>query len=121
MTRRKILVVDDEPQLCELVKAMLEHDGHTVQTATSASGAMDLLERETFEVMFTDYLMPGMKGDQLGVHVKQRYQIKVVMLSACPPTRPPREIDYIVLKPFSPFNLRLALDAVGGPEPQPKQ
>jgi CheY-like chemotaxis protein len=120
MRRRKILVVDDEPQLCELVKAMLQHDGHTVQTATSASGAMGLLERETFEVMITDYLMPGMKGDQLAVHVKQRHHIKVVMLSACPPTRPPREVDYIVLKPFGLFNLRLALDAVGGPELQPK-
>lgn len=120
MRRKRILVVDDEPQVCELVKAMLEYDRHTVSTATSASAAMDALEKESFDVMITDYLMPGMKGDQLGVHVKHRYQIKVVMLSACPPTRPPREIDYIVLKPFSPFNLRLALDAVAGPEPQPK-
>jgi hypothetical protein len=43
-----------------------------------------------------------------------------VLLSACPPTRPPREIDYIVLKPFAPFNLRLAIDAVFGRELQPK-
>lgn len=119
MRRRRILVVDDEPQLCELVQAMLEHDGHNVMTATGASAAMDLLERESFDMMITDYLMPGMKGDQLGAHVKHRYQIKVVMLSACPPTRPPREIDYIILKPFSPFNLRLAIDAVFPKELQP--
>lgn len=120
MRRKRILVVDDEPQMCELVKAMLEHDLHTVLTAPSASGALELLQTETFDVMITDYLMPGMKGDQLGAHVKHRYQIKVIMLSACPPTRPPREIDYIVLKPFAPFNLRVALDAVFGPELQPK-
>ncbi|HTD85438.1 MAG TPA: response regulator [Candidatus Binatia bacterium] len=120
MRRRRILVVDDEPQMCEMVKAMLEHDMHTVLTATSATSALELLGRETFEVMITDYLMPGMKGDQLGAHVKHRYQIKVVMLSACPPTRPPREIDYIILKPFAPFNLRVALEAVFGPELQPK-
>ena len=120
MRRKKILVVDDEPQMCELVKAMLEHDGHTVCTATSASNAMEVLERESFDIMITDYLMPGMKGDQLGVNVKHRYQIKVVMLSACPPTRPPREIDYIVLKPFSPFNLRLAIEAVSPRELQPQ-
>jgi CheY-like chemotaxis protein len=120
MRRKRILVVDDEPQMCELVKAMLELDSHTVLTATSASAAMELLERESFDLLITDYLMPGMKGDQLGAHVKHRYQLKVVMLSACPPTRPPREIDYIVLKPFSPFNLRLAIDAVSGPKPQLK-
>jgi DNA-binding response OmpR family regulator len=120
MNRKRILVVDDEPQMCEMIKAMLEHDMHTVLTATSASAALDLLDRETFDVMITDYLMPGMKGDQLGAHVKHRYQIKVVMLSACPPTRPPREIDYIILKPFAPFNLRLALDALFGRESQPK-
>ena len=93
MRRKRILVVDDEPQMCELIKAMLEHDLHTVLTATSASGALQLLQTETFDVMITDYLMPGMKGDQLGVNVKHQYQIKVIMLSACPPTRPPREIQ----------------------------
>jgi DNA-binding response OmpR family regulator len=116
MRRKRILVVDDEPQMCDLVKTMLEHDSHTVLTATSASAAMDYLERETFDIMITDYLMPGMKGDQLAVHAKQRYQMKVVMLSACPPTRPPREVDYIILKPFAFFNLRLAIDAVADPE-----
>src|SRR5688572_239335 len=116
MRRKRILVVDDEPQVCELVKAMLEHDHHTVFTAPNATKALEILEKEPFDLMITDYLMPGMKGDQLGAHVKHRYQIKVVMLSACPPTRPPREIDYIVLKPFAPFNLRLAIDAVAGPE-----
>jgi CheY-like chemotaxis protein len=120
MTRKRILVVDDEPQMCELVKAMLELDLHTVLTAKNASTALEMLETETFDVMITDYLMPGMKGDQLGMHVKHRFQIKVIMLSACPPTRPPREIDYIVLKPFAPFNLRVALDAVFGVELQTK-
>ncbi|PYK14176.1 MAG: hypothetical protein DME55_15615 [Verrucomicrobia bacterium] len=120
MRRRRILVVDDEPQMCELVQAMLEHDGHTVVTAPSATRALEVLDRDNFDLMITDYLMPGMKGDQLGAHVKHRYQIKVVMLSACPPTRPPREIDYIVLKPFSPFNLRLAIDAVSVRELQPQ-
>ena len=69
MRRKRILVVDDEPQMCELVKAMLELDGHIVSTATSASAALDVLERETFDIIITDYLMPGMKGDQLGAHV----------------------------------------------------
>ena len=45
MRRKRILVVDDEPQMCELVKAMLEHDSHIVLTATSASDAMTLLEQ----------------------------------------------------------------------------
>ena len=118
MRRRRILVVDDEPQLCELVQAMLEHEGHVVLTAPNAARALEILERETFDLIITDYLMPGMKGDQLAMHVKHRYQIKVVMLSACPPTRPPREVDYIVLKPFSPFNLRLAIEAVSSKELQ---
>jgi len=120
MRRKRILVVDDEPQMCDLVKAMLELDSHVVFTATSASAALDILDKENFDIIITDYLMPGMKGDQLGAHVKHRYQLKVIMISACPPTRPPREIDYIILKPFAPFNLRLAIDAVAGPELQPK-
>jgi CheY-like chemotaxis protein len=42
---RQILVVDDEPTVCETIKMVLEHEGHKVQTANSGKEALVLLEQ----------------------------------------------------------------------------
>jgi CheY-like chemotaxis protein len=55
---RQILVVDDEPAVCEAIKMMLEHDGHKVQTANSGREALSLLEQDSFDLVTTDFSMP---------------------------------------------------------------
>ena len=52
-----ILIVDDEPSVCESIKMLLEHDGHKAQTVGSGEVALALLEHETFDLIITDYSM----------------------------------------------------------------
>jgi len=62
-----ILVVDDEPDICETVKDLLESciAGAHVRTARSGRAALELLTREHVDLIVTDYKMPGMNGVQL--------------------------------------------------------
>ncbi|MFQ5830820.1 MAG: sigma-54-dependent transcriptional regulator [Candidatus Methylomirabilia bacterium] len=58
----KVLVVDDEVQLCTLLEGVLARLGHRVATATSGQEALRLIRAETFEVVLLDLKMPDMDG-----------------------------------------------------------
>jgi CheY-like chemotaxis protein len=80
----KILVVDDEEQLLTLVKAILEGNGYEVQTATNGPEALDILEKEEFDLVLLDVMMPEMDGWTVAGKIKNRPSIKnvpVVMLT----------------------------------------
>lgn len=112
---RQILVVDDEPAICEAIKLMLEHDGHKVQTTDSGKEALSLLERGNFDVVFTDYFMPGMKGDTLAIVIKERRpNLPVVMITAHADVlmasgNPLTGVDFVIDKPFLLADLREAV------------
>ena len=55
----RVLVVDDEPELCSLAGDWLEALGYTVATAHSPAQALELLREAPFDVLFTDVVMPG--------------------------------------------------------------
>jgi len=57
-----ILVVDDQLDTTESVKALLELEGHRVRTASSGSEALDLLQKTEVHLVIVDYLMPRMTG-----------------------------------------------------------
>ena len=111
--QKRILVVDDEPLVCQSVKMVLACDGHTAITAASGMEALCKLSDATFDLMFTDFTMPGMKGDQLACAAKERSPLPVILLTGFPPKCKPDKIDLVVLKPFSPEDLRNAIEAVG--------
>jgi CheY-like chemotaxis protein len=110
---RRILVVDDEPIVCESVKMMLAHDGHMVQTASSAADALAKYEPAAFDLVITDFCMPGIKGDKLAEALKQRApEVPVILLTAFPPAIQPKAIDLVLTKPFYFDTLRNALKQV---------
>ena len=110
-----ILVVDDEPLVCETVKMLLVADGHKVETATSGKEALALLEKGTFDLILIDYAMPVMKGDELAAAVKARLPNQpIVIFSASAQmlqssANPLVEGYFILSKPFSPEDLREAI------------
>ena len=59
---KNILVVDDEADLCEILKFNLEHEGYTVDTAGSAEEALTLLQKRTYHLILLDIMMGGMSG-----------------------------------------------------------
>src|ERR1044071_7480190 len=69
---RRILVVDDEPFVCDAVKMMLDFDGHVVDTAGSAKDALAMFEKDKFDLVITDFAMPEMKGDELAAAIKAK-------------------------------------------------
>ena len=60
----RILVVDDEPALCELLARMVRDAGYVVVTACGGVAGLDLISRaaESFDLVVTDSRMPGMSG-----------------------------------------------------------
>jgi DNA-binding NtrC family response regulator len=57
-----LLLVDDEPDVVEVMRHMLEGEGYAVTTETSAFRALELVVRKTFDLVVTDVSMPGMDG-----------------------------------------------------------
>jgi CheY-like chemotaxis protein len=115
---KRILVVDDEPFVCDAVKMMLVFDGHDVETAHSGKEALALLEKENFDLVITDFAMPLMKGDELAALIKSRTPGKpVIMITAYAEMlqssgNPLTGVDEIISKPFLLENLREALAKV---------
>ena len=65
MSDRRVLVVDDEQETCDLLKMSLERDGYAVTTSTSAESALELVGAVDFDLVITDLGMPEMGGLEL--------------------------------------------------------
>ena len=116
--KRRILVVDDEPFVCDAVKMMLNFDGHIVETASNGREALALFEKDKFDLVITDFAMPAMKGDELAAAIKARAPNQpVVMITAYAEmlqasSNPLTGVDFIISKPFLLENLREAIAKV---------
>jgi CheY-like chemotaxis protein len=114
----QILVVDDEPAVCETIKMLLEHDGHKIQTASNGREALALLEHGRFDLVTTDLSMSEMRGDALAAAIKERLpKLPVMMISGngaiakdAGNTFP--GVDLIINKPFLLEDLRTAIAKV---------
>ncbi|MBC8094863.1 MAG: response regulator [Akkermansiaceae bacterium] len=107
----RLLVVDDEPNVCECVRLILSLDGHAVVTAHSGRAALEKFQTEQFDLVCTDYSMPGMRGDQLAVAIKSLAPDQpIIMISGIASTMSiPAGVDKIIGKPFMPAELRQAV------------
>ena len=62
MTKRKILVIDDEADICEMTKLLLERAGHEAACTTDSRLALNLVNEQPFDAVITDMLMPEKDG-----------------------------------------------------------
>jgi len=108
--------------VCDAVKMMLDFDGHEVRTALNGNDALALLQHETFDIVITDFDMPGMKGDELAAAIKARSPKQpVVMITAYSEMlqasgNPLAGVDALISKPFLLENLREVIAKVMPPE-----
>ncbi len=117
MARRKILVVDDEPKVCDLVKAYLEKDGFEVVLSGNGKDAVEKARMIKPDLIVLDLNLPGMDGIEVFRTVRAFSDIPVIMLTARDD-----EVDKIVglqigaddyvTKPFSPRELSARVAAV---------
>ncbi len=81
--KHKILIVDDEPNICLILQAALERAGFAVSTTPSAEDAVKLISEQQYELIISDVMMPGMTGVELLKHLNETSQnIPVLLMTA---------------------------------------
>jgi len=114
--KTKILVVDDEVKICRNVEKILAKDDYDVSYASSADEALEKMARESYSLLISDIIMPGMNGLEFLKLVKNQWPLtKVIMFTAYASTDTAVKamrlgaVDYIP-KPFTPDELRLPVE-----------
>jgi DNA-binding NtrC family response regulator len=81
--KHKILIVDDEPNICLILQAALERAGFAASTIHSAEDAVKLISEQQYELIISDVMMPGMTGVELLKHLNETSQnIPVLLMTA---------------------------------------
>ncbi len=79
----KLLVVDDESEICEFLKSFFEERNYQVAVANSGEEALERVKQEKPQVILLDIKMPGMDGIQTLKEIKSKYpKSKVIMVTA---------------------------------------
>ena len=120
----RILAVEDESNIREILGIYLTEDGHTVELAAEGAEALTKFEKGRFDLLLTDYSMPNMSGDRLAAAVRASDpKIRIALLtgfgSQMPLGAPLRlEVDAIIAKPFTFESLRQGIEEAmeGGEE-----
>jgi len=81
----RILLVDDDPAAVRLYRAMLVQEGHEVVVCDSGVDAVEAAGRDQFDLVITDFNMPGIKGDVTLSLIRARFpDLPVVILTSEP-------------------------------------
>ena len=80
--RMKILLVDDEPSVLEILADLMAIFGHEYATARNGNEAIDELKKDFFHIVLTDMMMPGMDGMELLKYINSNYpNVKVMVIT----------------------------------------
>jgi DNA-binding response OmpR family regulator len=80
--RRKILIVDDEVKIIEVVKFFLEDRGFVVLGAERADRAFEIFEDESIDLILLDLMLPGMTGEEFCAAIRKTSHVPIIMLTA---------------------------------------
>ena len=111
----KVLLVDDDPLVLLSTRAMIEDLGHWVQTADDGHEALALIrEHDHFDLVITDYIMPGMSGAELAEQIAQlRPALALILSSGFTDTPTNTRLGWPRLpKPFNQVELARAIALV---------
>jgi signal transduction histidine kinase/ActR/RegA family two-component response regulator len=103
----RILVVDDEDYVRELLQDILEGEGYSITPAASAGEALSLYHSMKFDAVFTDIGMPGMNGWELARAIRERNQeIPIAVITGWGEAvgsteQKEAQVDWVVTKPFT--------------------
>ena len=113
----KILVVDDEARIRQLIRKYAEFEGHTVEEAVDGMQAIEICRKNNYDLIIMDVMMPELDGFSACREIRKFSNTPVIMLSARG-----EEYDKIhgfelgsddyVVKPFSPKELMMRVNAV---------
>jgi putative two-component system response regulator len=107
-----ILVVDDEPKICEFLGILLGREGYKTESAFNAAEALERIARNSYDLVLTDLKMPGMDGFELITRLKKlRPELPVIMITGYATVETAVQalrygVDDYVTKPFNIDELR---------------
>lgn len=112
-----ILIVDDEARIRTIIRKYAEFEGHTVAEASDGMEAVNLCRRNRYDIIIMDIMMPELDGFSACREIRKNSDIPIIMLSARGEEYDKISgfglgIDDYVVKPFSPKELMLRIEAV---------
>ena len=113
----KILVVDDEEKIRELIGTYAKFEGHAVDFAVDGMEAVEKCRRESYDVIIMDIMMPNLDGFSACREIRKKSDVPILMLSARGEEYDKINgfelgVDDYVVKPFSPKELMLRVEAI---------
>lgn len=113
---KKILIIDDDLDICFLLEQLLKQNGYETASANSPKKGLAVLEKSAFDLVITDYRMEGMDGNELMYRIKERQNIPVIIITGFKDVKTAVDsirggaFDYI-LKPLLPEELLMVTKA----------
>lgn len=113
----RILVVDDEPDICRLIRRYAEHDGYDTVGVPDGTEAVEICRKEHFDIIIMDAMMPEMDGFTATRKIREEKDIPVLMLTARGTEYDKLYgfevgVDDYVTKPFSPRELMARVNVI---------
>ena len=113
----RILVVDDEPDICQMIRRYAEHDGYETVGVSDGTEAVAICQKEDFDIIIMDVMMPDMDGYAACRKIRESKDIPVLMLSARGEEYDKLfgfevGVDDYVTKPFSPKELMARINVI---------
>lgn len=110
MAQEKILIVDDEKEIRDLIEIYLKNEGYITLTAKTGLEAMQMVEEHDIQLIILDVMMPVVNGIDACIKIREQHNLPIIMLSA-----KVEDIDKILglsvgaddylTKPFNPLEL----------------
>lgn len=112
----KILIIEDDNDISQMLRELLTNENYSVNQAYSGTEALLLIERETFDLVLLDLMLPGLSGQEVMKQLRKNSYIPVICISAKDDKETKIELlklgadDYIV-KPFDTDELLARIEA----------
>ena len=115
LDKPKILIIDDEPRMCQSLKELLAIQNYELNTANSAKEATEFLNNNSFDLILLDLCLPDLNGYHVMDHISQQgLEALVIVLTGCASEESAIEAlrrgayDYLK-KPFEPEKLLITV------------
>lgn len=117
MQRRKVLLVDDEARLRDMLKAYIVHEGYEIVEAADGKEALELFHAQTYDLVILDVMLPHIDGWTVCREIRRTSNVPIIMLTARGEEYDrlfgfELGVDDYIVKPFSPKELLARMKAI---------
>lgn len=82
MNKKKILVVEDELKILEVITSLLESQGYEVYQAEDGKKALEIFKNEDISLIILDLMLPDISGEEICMKIREKSRVPIIMLTA---------------------------------------